>query len=279
MVRVSVEELVSRVLPELYALTSIQQYPARALSLVRRLIGGDKADYTEVDLLSGSFRVLVDPEPPQLTDLAAARRAYTHEHPVLAHFLSSTSPDSRLISDFLTPREFHRLGLYGDFFALLGVEDQLTVTVTPPSSQLAAGVSIDRDRRSFDDRDRRLMESLRPHLVTARTNAARFSQALTTRSQPTNPTMLDRLTPRQHEILEQVAAGQTNAQIALTLDLSAGTVRKHLEHILQRLNVHTRTTAAVLYLTAADHAADQAPTTSWTAALRLPRPPAPQSPS
>jgi hypothetical protein len=68
--RRSVGEQVSRVLPELYALTSVEQFPARALSLVRRVVGGDKGDYTEVDLLSGDFRVLVDPEPPQLVSWA-----------------------------------------------------------------------------------------------------------------------------------------------------------------------------------------------------------------
>src|SRR5437660_1377971 len=104
----SVAEQVSRVLPELYALTSVEQYPARALSLVRRVVGGDKGDYTEVDLVSGDFRVLVDPEPPQLRELGSARVAYTRQHPVLAHFLACESPNARVISDFLTQREFHR---------------------------------------------------------------------------------------------------------------------------------------------------------------------------
>lgn len=53
-----------------------------------------------------------------------------------------------------------------------------------------------------------------------------------------------RLTPREREILDLVAKGETNAQIAARLWLSAGTVRRHLENIFAKLGVHTRTAAA-----------------------------------
>jgi RNA polymerase sigma factor (sigma-70 family) len=52
-----------------------------------------------------------------------------------------------------------------------------------------------------------------------------------------------RLSPRQREILELVAAGKTNAEIARVLWISPGTVRKHLENAYERLGVHTRTGA------------------------------------
>ncbi len=51
------------------------------------------------------------------------------------------------------------------------------------------------------------------------------------------------LTPREREILDLVAEGATNAQIAAALDVSAATVRKHLEHAYAKLNVSTRTAA------------------------------------
>lgn len=45
------------------------------------------------------------------------------------------------------------------------------------------------------------------------------------------------------EIVRQVATGATNTQIARTLVLSEGTVRKHLENIFLRLAVLSRTEA------------------------------------
>jgi DNA-binding CsgD family transcriptional regulator len=55
---------------------------------------------------------------------------------------------------------------------------------------------------------------------------------------------LPRLTPREREILDLVAEGRTNAEIAETLWLSRGTVRKHLDNVYAKLGVHTRTAAA-----------------------------------
>jgi RNA polymerase sigma factor (sigma-70 family) len=55
---------------------------------------------------------------------------------------------------------------------------------------------------------------------------------------------LPRLTAREREILELVAEGQSNAEIAERLWISRGTVRKHLDHIYAKLQVHTRTAAA-----------------------------------
>jgi DNA-binding NarL/FixJ family response regulator len=51
------------------------------------------------------------------------------------------------------------------------------------------------------------------------------------------------LTPREREILDLVAGGATNAQIATALRLSPATVRKHLEHVYGKLGVATRTAA------------------------------------
>jgi len=258
---------VARLLPELYALTSIDRYPAKALSAARQLIGGDKGDYTEINTATGEFRVLVDPEPPQLRLLRAARAAYMGQHPVSRHFLRYDDRRTRTISDFLRPAEFHRMGLYGEFFRPLGVEDQVTVTLDGHVEGRRAGVSIDRGRGGFTDRERTLLERLRPHLTAARDNAVLFSQALSG-SLPAGPgdvppAPLDRLTDRERDVLARVAAGQTNAQIARALDISVGTVRKHVEHILDRLGVPSRTAAAVCYITGSAPAREA----SWTAVL------------
>ena len=61
---------------------------------------------------------------------------------------------------------------------------------------------------------------------------------------------VERLTDRQREILKALAAGDTNAQIGYRLQISRGTVRKHLEHIFRRLEVTTRTAAAARYMAA-----------------------------
>ena len=51
------------------------------------------------------------------------------------------------------------------------------------------------------------------------------------------------LTRREQEVLALVAEGLTNAEIGALLWISAGTVRRHLENVYAKLEVHTRTAA------------------------------------
>ena len=53
----------------------------------------------------------------------------------------------------------------------------------------------------------------------------------------------DRLTRREHEVVTLVAEGLTNAEIARRLWIAPGTVRRHLENVFAKLEVHTRTAA------------------------------------
>lgn len=53
-----------------------------------------------------------------------------------------------------------------------------------------------------------------------------------------------RLTPRQREILERIARGHTNTQIATDLGIGFETVKMHVSHILRELGVSSREEAA-----------------------------------
>jgi DNA-binding CsgD family transcriptional regulator len=55
-----------------------------------------------------------------------------------------------------------------------------------------------------------------------------------------------KLTRREAEILAWLSQGKTNAEIALALSISPRTVKKHLEHIYSKLQVHRRSAAVAL---------------------------------
>ena len=59
----------------------------------------------------------------------------------------------------------------------------------------------------------------------------------------------DRLTPRELEVLKLIAAGLSNKEIAARLMVTVATVKTHLEHILQKMQVSDRTQAAVQAVT------------------------------
>lgn len=62
---------------------------------------------------------------------------------------------------------------------------------------------------------------------------------------PSPPPAWEELTPREQEILQLIATGANNREIAQTLYISEKTVKNHVTNILSRLNLRDRTQAAI----------------------------------
>jgi DNA-binding CsgD family transcriptional regulator len=141
------------------------------------------------------------------------------------------------VSDFYSERQWHSTGMYCDLARRWGLEHELLLFL-PAGPGAAAGpgrtvrlIFYREPGPDFSERDRALLELLRPHLHQAYLDEERRRSAM------------PQLTPRQWELLRQVAAGHTNAQIARRLGVSEGTVRIHLQNIYGKLRVSSRTAA------------------------------------
>jgi DNA-binding NarL/FixJ family response regulator len=64
--------------------------------------------------------------------------------------------------------------------------------------------------------------------------------------QPTPPKQLDDLTERELDVFRLIAGGLSNAEIGRDLYISDTTVKTHITHILQKLNLRDRVQAVVL---------------------------------
>ncbi|GAA1020746.1 DNA-binding response regulator [Acrocarpospora pleiomorpha] len=81
------------------------------------------------------------------------------------------------------------------------------------------------------------------HMVFGRGLAASVLTRMTTRT-PNSP--FPGLTQREHEVLERLADGRSNAEIARELHLAPKTVRNHVSNVLTKLEAASRVDAALL---------------------------------
>jgi DNA-binding CsgD family transcriptional regulator len=151
------------------------------------------------------------------------------------------------ISDFVSDREFRRRGLYAEVCQPLGVRAVMKVYL-PTGAATGSSLVFDTTRTRFAETDRLTLQRLVPHLAQLRRNALarRTYPALIDATAAARMRLL-RLSPRERVVLARAAAGETNTAIARALFISPGTVRKHLEHIYDKLEVRTRTEAAAIY--------------------------------
>jgi two-component system nitrate/nitrite response regulator NarL len=69
---------------------------------------------------------------------------------------------------------------------------------------------------------------------------------LVSRTRPLPGVVRSALTPRESEVLRLLAQGLTQQEIAGRLSITPKTVGTHIEHVLQKLGVHSRTQAVAL---------------------------------
>ena len=188
------------------------------------------------------------PAPPPIPtatdpDFVAARLrdpelwlACISHHPMVAHWETTREQAAVRLSDVISQRAYRRLPIYHYFFRPFGVEYVLGASVHV-SSHRELDLFCMRRHGDFSDDERALLEALRPYLGAIFRRAEVGAPARTLRS-------AFGLTNREGEVLALVARGQSNGEVATTLFLSPGTVRKHLERIYAKLGVTTRSQAS-----------------------------------
>ncbi|NIC35510.1 two-component system response regulator NarL [Halomonas desiderata] len=92
---------------------------------------------------------------------------------------------------------------------------------------------------------RQLRQAALGRMVVSESLTALLAEALRNqRSAPATPD-IHSLTQREREILRELAGGLSNKLIARKLDISEGTVKVHVKHLLKKLNLRSRVEAAV----------------------------------
>lgn len=89
-----------------------------------------------------------------------------------------------------------------------------------------------------------LRNAAQGRMVLSDTLTGMLAHALRQDGQPKRPDQAG-LTEREQEILSLIAAGMSNKLIARELNITEGTVKVHVKHLLKKLNLRSRVEAAV----------------------------------
>jgi DNA-binding CsgD family transcriptional regulator len=172
-----------------------------------------------------------DPHPSEVTSgasaVASARRR---------------TGEPLVLSEAVSRRWFRSAGLYFELMRPFGIRDVLKLFLPGyGGGAVESALVFDTSARGFTDGDRTTLTLLAPVLAQLQRNAYLRGKL------EESGRRLRRLTPRELTVLAHAAAGETTAQIAGALFIGPSTVRKHLEHVYEKLEVPNRAAATAVY--------------------------------
>lgn len=225
-----------------------EPYPVEVLARMQALVGCDDITYQDCDLHAKRFAAVVGLGPD---DDGEDDELYWSVGPCPISDYRSRTGDlcAVTMSDVIDRRHYHELPIFREYFAPAGLDHVIDVGL-PAELRHHRSFVLFRETSGgdFSQRDRTVLDLLRPHLCRLEVHAAlRRQLSETVRALGGDAASSDlhaQLTPREREILELVAQGKTNVEIASQLWVAPSTVKKHLEHIYAKLGVGRRTAAA-----------------------------------
>lgn len=245
------QTLVLDAVRELYAELDLDALRERMVRVVSRLVANEWASYNEIgreDRRSVlNFRI---PDAVEIQTHAPRLLACIDEHPGV-QFGRTGSYETRAISDFIPWPAFQQTKIFNEYYRHVGVRHQLFFSFDGGQGTQRT-IALNRRHRDFSERDRAVLGLLSPHFGQAHANATRVrawraaaEQPATCAGQSGTLAPLPRLTARENEVLNWIAHGKNNPEIALILGLSVRTVYKHVENIFGKLGVESRAQAMV----------------------------------
>ncbi|MFF5289123.1 response regulator [Paractinoplanes globisporus] len=177
---------------------------------------GEAADGDQVPAAADAHApdvVLMDLRMPRVDGITATRRLRARPHPPEIIVLTTFDTDENIL---------HALRAGASGFLL---KDTPPARIAEAVRQVAAGEPI-----LSPGITRRLMDRVA-------VQAGAYARAKAT---------LATLSPRERDVVVAVGRGHNNAEIAAALDMTLGTVKTHVSHILTKLDLDNRTQIALL---------------------------------
>jgi DNA-binding CsgD family transcriptional regulator len=148
-----------------YDAQDLAEFRSTLLPGIHRLVASDYVSYNEVEQGNKAAVSIVLPELPAWA--AAAWQLHAAENPLLQRYMRTRDGRPLRFSDVATSEELRKTALYEQLYLPLGDLQHQVAFVLPSTPELTVAVAMSRGGRDYTDRDRRLLELARPHLIQA----------------------------------------------------------------------------------------------------------------
>lgn len=229
-------------------------YSVEFLTRIQQLVPATWVTYQESVIRSKRFLVMLGIGPDAGDD---DPEAYRRAGPCPTQAYRERTGDLRAMrtSDLVESLDYHEMPVYREYFQPAGVEHIIDLGLPTQVGRTRSLVFFrEASAGNFTERDREVLDALRPHLIHIEEHA-RARQRLAETGRENGSRGLEGLTRREQEIVDLVASGKTNAEVAAMLWIAPSTVKKHLENVYAKTGIARRAAIA-----AVRHAPDLVPT-------------------
>ena len=153
---------------------TVEELRRRIVAVMPSLVRTTLVAWNEVDLEQGRIEAIMEPYV-YIEGAEEEFIAHVGEHPVIAYTQATGDGRPYAISDFLSADEFHATGIYQHFYRPLGAEDQMSFVL--PDPEIIIGIALNRERRDFSERDKRVLNLFRPQALQAYRNSVAYSRS------------------------------------------------------------------------------------------------------
>jgi DNA-binding CsgD family transcriptional regulator len=219
-----------------WALAGERAFTSETLAALDELIPCDELAFCELDHVQRRLIAYDDTNGGDGGDHALFW-GIVDDHPLCRYQQAYADFSATRLSDVVSRPRLVNSRIWSEWFHPVGIVAELEAGIARSRARTRNFI-LDRTHGDFSTRDRAVLELLRPHL-------ARIHEFTRLRGEvgASDAEEHERLTTREAEILELVAAGLTNAAIAERLWISPGTVKKHLDNVYAKLGVANRAAA------------------------------------
>lgn len=229
------------------SLRDFASYADAGVRLLPTLVASEMTTLSVCDLASGRREVVACPAGRLGADDRACFDRFFFAHPLVRYHAVERGPGAHRISDSIAFARFREGALYDEYYRRIGIDHAMALPLYVDERTLVSFV-LNRRRRDFSDRDRDVLDVALPALAGMYGSLRRARRA---GGAPAR--LVATLTPREREVIDWLAAGKTDRDIAAIVGCSHRTVQKHLQRIYEKLGVETRTAAASRWLARASH--------------------------